>query len=196
MYLLRVNQWLVELNGKVSVHYNDGNKLLTDTRERISFSIPHKQHKFKFALDISQKHYQSTLSESNSKTSMPWLEYGYLLSDKFRTTVGVKYKQLRANDSFLSYDRLNAYAGLYYYPFTDVSAYLTFNHYQLKYSVDDPELVSWAKEDKNSIAFGAKYHVTDHLSFSINGHYSKNTIELGFGEDEWQRLEVSLVYRF
>ena len=196
LYLLRVNQWLAEFSGKISIHYNGDNKLLTDTRERVAISFPYKQHKLKLALDVSQKHYQSTLSASNSKTSMPWLEYGYLLSDKFRTTVGVKYKQLRANDNFLSYDRRNFYAGLYYYPLTDLSAYLTINYYQLRYSVDDPDIANWSKENKRSIAFGTKYHVSEHLSISLNGHYSKNTIELGFGEDEWQRIEASLIYRF
>ncbi|NMP33564.1 porin family protein [Thalassotalea sp. M1531] len=196
IYLLRVNHWLVEAGAKVSIHYNDGRRLLTDTRERIAITLPFHQHKFKFAVDFAQKHYQSALSYSNAKTTMPWFEYSYSLSDKLRASVGLRHKQLRANDAFLSYNNNTVFAALYYYPFTQLSAYISLNNYALTYKIDDPELVNWSKEDKTSFGAGVKYHFNDNVSLSLNGHYSKNTIELGFGEDDWRRIEASLTYRF
>lgn len=196
LYFLSVNRWLAELSLRANFHYSEGNKLLSDSRQRIAISLPYQQHKFKFAADFGQKHYRANLNDNNAKLQTPWFEYSYALKDTIRLSVGYRHKILDANDEFLSYSNRNPYVGLYYYPFTDISAFLTVNYYQLRYKIDDPEVVNWAKEDKTSLAFGVKYYWNENLSFSVNGNYSKNKIELGFGEDDWRRLEASVTYRF
>lgn len=196
LYLLRVNQWLAEFSIRSNFHYNKGSKLLVDNRQRLAFSLPYHKHKFKVAFDYGQKHYRSSLFANNAKLTTPWFEYSYALKDSIRLSAGYRYKKLNANDEFLSYRNKNPYLGVYYYPFSDISAFVMVNYYQLRYQIDDLALVNWAKEDKKSLAFGIKYYFNDALSLSLNGNYSKNKIEMALGEDDWRRLEASLNYRF
>lgn len=196
MYFLQINRWLLELNTLTRIDYVNNDKLVNKVRYRVALSLPFSSSKVKLSYDVSQKRYQALLSEYNATLHVPAFEYTYTFSPEFRLQVGVKYHSVNAKDEYHSYRNKQAYLALYYFPSSDWVFYSSYNHYKLRYEIDDVELVNWSTEDKRSLSLGMRYQVNQSLSFSLSGNIGDNRIENLMGEDSWQRVEASVEYRF
>lgn len=196
LYFIQTERFLFELNASAQLNHADGDKLVNRTLLRSSLSIPLKQIKWRFGFDHQQKHYRQSLSSFNAIINTPWLEYGYQFSSDYKFIAGVKLHQLNAQDEYNSYENNQGYLSLYYFPSRQLIAYMSYSHYLLKYDIDDPELVNWAKERKRSLSVGFSYQYTPDVTFKLNVNLGDNQIELDFGEDNWQRAEASLTYSF
>ena len=196
LYFIQTERFLLELSASAQLDYVEQSKLLNKTRLRTSLTIPMNQAKWRFGFDHQKKHYRRALSDYNATIQTPWLEYSYQFTADYRFVTGFKLHQLNARDEYLSYDNKQVYLSLYYFPTRDLTAYVSYSYYQLNYDIDDPELVNWAKERKRSLLLGFSYQITPALTIKLNTNVGDNRIELGFGDDDWQRAEASLAYRF
>jgi len=196
LYVVQLNRWLLEINALASAYDNESKRVLDKFAVRLALTIPVQQFKLKFAIDKQHKSYRSTLSEYDANITIPWGELSYQLSSQIRLVSGVRLRKLKARDEFHSYENRDVFAGIYYYPLTSLSTYFTYHRHNLQYDIDDPEVVNWAKEKKQSFAFGAKYQINQSFSVGINASVGNKTVEMDFGKDDWRRVEASIVYRF
>ena len=196
LYFIQTERFLLEFSAGAQLDHADGDKLLNKTRVRTSITIPLKQAKWRFGIDSQQKHYRQALSSFNATINTPWLEYSYQLAADYKLVTGIKFHQLSAEDEYNSYENKQGYISLYYFPTSQLIAYASYSHYQLNYDIDDPDLVNWSKERKRSLSIGLNYQINADFTFKLNANFGDNRIELDFGEDNWQRAEASIAYRF
>ncbi|BBN81776.1 hypothetical protein PA25_17610 [Pseudoalteromonas sp. A25] len=195
-YLLQINRWLLELNAYAKVDYVDNHKLINKSRLRLAWTLPFESSKLKFSYDVEQKHYRSALQDYNATVHVPAIEYTYVFSSQWRLSFASKYYRLNAHDDYNSYRNTHTSGALYYNPHRDIVTYISYNHYVLKYEISDPELVAWSRETKRTLSIGFKYQANEKLALLLLGNLGDNRIEMGLGDDSWQRLEASIEYRF
>jgi hypothetical protein len=195
-YILQINRWLLEISALASAYNNDSKRVLNKYGGRLAFTVPFQRLKLKLAVDKQRKLYHGNLSKYDANITTPWGEISYQLSSQIRLVTGMKLRKLTARDEFESYDNRDVFLGVYFYPLTSLSTYIIYHDQNLTYKIDDPDFVNWAKEKKKSVAFGVKYQIDQSISISLNGSLGNKKIELGYGEDDWRRIEASIVYRF
>jgi len=196
LYLLQVNNWLFELSTRLSKHYNEGTSLLNKTRTRLSLTLPFHHLKLKFAIDHQNRNYQHQLNEFDAKSIMPWFELSHHLTSDIRLVSGAKFSRLTAKDEINSYRNRDLYFGIYYSPTLSLITYLSYHKHRLAYEIDDLDYVNWSIEDKQSVALGVRYYLSDDLSINLNGNIGDKSIELGFGDNNWKRIEATFTYQF
>jgi hypothetical protein len=196
MYLLQKNRWMFDARLQGIYHYSDGKKILSDQGIQLSTTMPFNKSRLKFAWEYKNKSYHSQLSDNNGHVSTPRVEYAIKFNHYLRFSVGSRYLQYRAKDEYNSYNNLNFYLGLHFYPSQNLTTFVTLNHNKLHYLVDDPELVNWAEEVKRSVALGIKYKFNQNISMGLNSHFVTNKIENDFGQDDWNRVEAFISYQF
>ncbi|GLX80294.1 hypothetical protein tinsulaeT_36340 [Thalassotalea insulae] len=196
LYLLQIDRWLFELNLQASNYQRSSQHVLQKTRGRLALTVPFGPAKVKLAVDRQNNDYHKLLQAHDAGVTTPWIELSYRVASQFRLITGFKYRKQKADDAFNSYDNRQLYLGGYYLPSSTFSAYLLYRRDHLHYVIDDLALVNWAKEDKRSLAFGLGYQILPNLTLSLNADIGDKQIELGFGDDDWRRVEASIMYRF
>lgn len=196
LYLLQINRWLLEVNAQASAHDNDYRRILNQQSGRIALTLPFREVKVKFSVEQQRKSYHAQLSDFDANITTPSTEISYQLTPKIRLSSGVKFRDFTAKDPYNSYKNSDVFLGIHYFPLVSLSAYAIYHQHRLHYKIDDPAEVNWSHEKKRSLAVGIRYQVNQSLSLSVNGNIGNKTIELGYGEDDWRRIETRLTYRF
>ena len=196
LYFFFPSRWIFDVRYRGIYHFSDSDKFLDEQSAQLALAVPIDKARFKFGFEFKSKFYKSHSRDKNAHVSTPWLEYSFQLTDEYKVSIGSRYYQYRAKDEIYSYDNVNFYLGLHYFPFDKFSAFATLNYHRLNYTIDDPEIVNWAQEVKRSIALGVKYQFNDSLSIGLNGHYVNKKLDMSFGHEDWNRIEAFINYRF
>lgn len=177
-------------------HYQDKRHFLDDNSIMLSLSMPLTYGRIKLGIEHRQKDYPSTGDFNNANSNIPMIEYSYSPTAKYKLQLGSQYRIYQANDEFNSYRTANIYVNFHYLHSDKLQLLLSFNSNNLGYTIDDPELVNWSSEQKNSIATRLTYRFNTNLTIGLNAHHIRNTLNNSAGQDKWQRFETFIRYRF
>ncbi len=194
--LLTKGKWLLSLKYRGVNHYQDNNRILTDHNIGLYSSIPLTYGRVTFGIDHKEKFYSDMFSQNDATVNTPSLEYSYRFNQALKIQLGSRYRIYQTSDEYNRYRSLTFYGSINYRFSNSLSTFLSYNYNDLAYTIDDPELVSWGGEVKGSLMTGLKYNLNKSLSFGINLHYIKNDFDRNAGENEWQRFETTVNYRF
>lgn len=196
LYFFFANRWIFDMRYRSVHHFSDGKRLLENHGAQMALAVPFDSARLKFGVEVKSKSYHQMLKEKDATVIVPWLEYSRDLASNLKLSVGSRYRQSRARDAVYSYNNWNVFVGLHYYPFEKTSIFVSLNHDKLNYTIDDPDIVNWGQETKRSIAVGIKYKLNQQFVFGINGQYATNKFDMNFGDEDWNRIEAFVSYRF
>lgn len=197
LYLLQSNRWMYDVKFRARYHSINGKKVQNDQSIQFAVSMPlYDKGRLKAGFELKNKSFASVNSHYDANISTPWLEYAINLNDNFRWSLGGRYRQSHARDSFYTYDNSTFYTSLHYKHSQKLSGFITLNQSKLTYEIDDPEQVNWSVENIRSAALGIKYNVNQNLSFGLNAHFINNKQQHITGKDEWERFEIFVGYLF
>jgi len=193
---LTKQKWLFNIKYRGRYHSQNSEHVLTDHNIGLSSSLPLKFGRITFAIEHKSKDYEGSYNYHNATANIPSLEYSYRIKPTLKLKLGYRYRIYQATDEFNSYRNISLFGSLYYTPSDKLTTFVSYNHNDLAYTIDDPELVYWGKEVKASWLAGLKYQITKDINWGINVHYIKNSFDRDSGKNEWQRVETTLNYQF
>ncbi|WP_281556270.1 hypothetical protein [Thalassomonas sp. RHCl1] len=198
--LLSDSLWLFNFNFSHRGHYYDNKQLLDEDKLMLSASMPINKNRLTLAVTKGKKSYQGLYDFHDSQLASVALEYSLNFNPMLKLHLGSRYLQNNARDVYNNYDEQTFYARLNYAlppgPLFGLTGFITVNYHRLMYEIDDPSLVNWGREYKQSIAATLQYPLTENLALGINGHISRNNKNRQSGKDDWQRIEAFLSYQF
>jgi len=193
---LTEKKWLFNIKYRGRSHFQNSARILTDHGFALSGSFPLKDGRITLGFEHKRKNYNKDYRHNNATINSPSIEYSYLFKPAIKFKVGTRYRIYQASDEFNRYRNTNLYASLHFTPTDSLTAFLSYNHSDLAYTIDDPELVHWGSEMKSSWLSGLKYQLTDRLYWGVNLHHIDNAFDRDAGNNKWQRIEATVNYQF
>lgn len=193
---LTEKKWLINAKYRGRSHFQNSERVLTDHNFALSGSFPLKGGRITLGYEHKRKNYTDEYRFNNATINSPSIEYRYFFTTRVKLKVGSRYRIYQVDDEFNRYRNVNLYSSLHYTPSDNLTAFLSYNHSDLAYTIDDPMLVKWGSEMKSSWLIGLKHQLTKHFYWGVNLNYIENVFDRDAGENEWRRLEATINYQF
>ena len=194
--LLTKKQWLFNVKYRGRFHFREKDRVLSDHSFSLSSSFPLTYGRLGFSIEHRKKQFDTNYRQNNATINSPAINYSYRINNAFKWQLGARYRIFQAVNTYNTYRNVNIYSSLYYTHSDNLSAVVSYNRSDVAYTIDDPLLVNWGSELKNSWLSGVKYKFNKHFNIGLNFHHIENTLDRDAGDNQWKRTEMVINYRF